>query len=224
MRGGLLWLWLIDAAIAVAVGFLWTQPASRWEPPAPILPAIAQMAQEETARTSTTLEQLRETTERPLFFAGRRPEAEEVASPVAVEAPADDTIEVSGFFSSPDGSGGAILKFNGETRRLVQGEEEGQWKLIAVDATSVQVQGADGSVRTVELVRAAQPAASASAPPRAASPVVPPGAPAGAPPGAGSPATEELQAKRTAYLRAVAKAREANRKALERARQDDRNR
>ncbi len=212
-RGGLFWLLLVDLAAASVVALLWTRPPPPWEPPRPILPEIPAVAGVVADGPVLGRDALSETTERPLFFASRRPVEKVVEKPEEPEVK-DQTIEVSGFFSSADGSGGAILRVDGQAMRVIRGEKFGRWTLESVDGLNAVLRGDDGESRELELERAPQPSAGKG-------PAVP--AVANRPPAVGGPGpapiAKDVKAKRDAYLKAVAAARAANRAALQQARE-----
>lgn len=218
MRRALFWLIVIDFCAATGVGVLWTAPEPGWAPPTSIVPEIPTVAEVETSEVGIEAEGLKSMTERPLFFASRRPEAEDEPGPEVAVVEQEETIDVSGFFSSADGSAGAILRVDGESRRVLQGETVGRWTLVAVDGLTAELRADDGTSRQLELVRAEQQET-------AARPAVPPIAQP-APTGRaaiGAPAPADVKATREAYLKAVAAARAANRAALRERRGGNRN-
>jgi len=213
-RSGLFWLVLADLCVAAVVAVMWTRPPSPWEPPNPILPEIPAVAGVAADGPVAGSDSLSETTERPLFFASRRPVDKVVEKPEESEAK-ELAIEVSGFFSSADGAGGAILRVDGQPVRVMRGEKVGRWTLESVAGLSAVLRADNGESRRLELERAPQPSAAAAPAPSSAVATRPPSAGGEAV----TPIAQDVRDKRDAYLKAVAAARSANKAALQQARE-----
>lgn len=220
---------VVDLALVAVAGVLWTRPVSPHPEPAAIAPQLPDVGDGGAVKLPPDLTgKLHHAVDRPLFFLSRRPVAEE---PAAAAEPADEVsnIEVSGIFRLADGTGGLILRVDGQPKRVLVGESVGKWTLASVDESSASLKAADGNTQELKLVHARQPesAAAASLQPAQSAPVAGavPGSPqpgiaaAGTPPAAAPRAgnvqqmLKEAQARREAYLKSVAAARAANRAA-----------
>jgi Tfp pilus assembly protein PilP len=129
----------LNAALVVALALLWSDKSRlSWTEPqaiAPTLPETAAPPQSEPAEVS----RYRQTLERPLFAANRRPAPR--PDPAAREA-VDTLKEVRLLGTYGAGSsGGIIVVSSGKVQRIAVGENIGGWKVTG-----------DGSSRTVELV------------------------------------------------------------------------
>ena len=193
-------LLLANAALALALAWLWFTPAGavrnvHWQPPAaqktdfatmlPALPGIA------TADTSQFIAML----DRPLFATTRRPPPP--PPPPTEQAPVDNlsTARLTGVYQGAS-TGGIIINIAGKDRRVALSTAVDGWTLQSIQGRNVTFASA-GRTRVLQLPRAAlttytglakppaAPAPAAAAPIQAAQPAR---APEGAPPAAtGSP-------------------------------------
>lgn len=107
--------------------------------------------------------------ERPVFWAGRRPDSGALAAGNTKkrEKPAQDSgeIELLGIFDG-GGSTGIIARVKGEQRRMMLGEELAGWKLVSVGPRSAVVRSGK---RREELFLEQGAGGAGGKPPRAAS-------------------------------------------------------
>ena len=193
-------LLLANAALALALAWLWFTPAGavrnvHWQPPAAqktdfaaMLPALPGIAAADTSQFIAMLD-------RPLFAFTRRPPPP--PPPPAAQAPVDNlsTARLTGVYQGT-GTGGIIINIAGKDRRVALSTAVDGWTLQSIQGRNVTFASA-GRTRVLQLPRAAlttytglakppaAPAPAAAAPIQAAQPAR---APEGAPPAAtGSP-------------------------------------
>jgi hypothetical protein len=150
----------------------WTDSGrAHWAEPAPIKPAVTDIATPPVPRAEDP-GKYRETIERPLFSATRRPVIKPVvaAAPPKVDALKD--VKVAGVYGSEE-RGGAILTVAGKLQRLAFGQKIGDWTLVGAQGRDANFRSDDGEKRLLKLetvVVAAPPAAAAAPRPAAAAP------------------------------------------------------
>ncbi len=148
LAGALLWLWSDDGR-------------RRWVEPEPLPPALEEVAVVPAAEPADGT-RYRETLERPLFLATRRPGPKKDAageSQDAAEVLRD--VRLIGTYGAGD-RGGIIISRAGKVERLPVGASIGQWKVGGGEGRGATFVRADGERRTLELalnVAAASPAA-----------------------------------------------------------------
>lgn len=126
---------LLVLALAAALAWLWLRPdgrgaALRWQPPAPLPPALA--VPQPLPETDADLAHYVATLDRPLFVASRRPPPPPPPTAVAVDTPPD--LRVLGLYGRPGDAagGGMIARVEGQVRRVRVGEAVGRWTLKAL--------------------------------------------------------------------------------------------
>jgi hypothetical protein len=125
---------LVNAALAAALGWLWLDEGrARWVEPAAVAPALDEIAVPSPAPLAE-VSRYRETVERPLFVASRRPGA---AKPAEAKGDADPLhdLRLLGLYGSGS-RGGAIVVQGGKTQRVRFGEKIGPWTIVSADGRS----------------------------------------------------------------------------------------
>jgi hypothetical protein len=157
----------INVALAAALAWLWSDDSRRhWNEPAPLAPAIEEniaVAATEPAEVS----RFRETLERPLFLASRRPGPKKDAASEAQEAVDLRDLKLLGTYGA-GGKGGIIVSRGGKVERLPVGASIGQWKVAGGEGRGAALERANGERRTIDLVLNTTATASAAAKPDAA--------------------------------------------------------
>ncbi len=198
-------LLLVNLALALAIAWLWADPARyTWVAPAALAPDAGTLTVDAPAPEAIDLARYRETVDRPLFAPDRRPPAHSVASaesgPAATDPFAD--LRLFALFDAGQGREGAIVATGGVTRRVRAGDKVGDWTLEGVDGREAIFVNGD-ETRTVALPRALLPgaaaadASSASAQPGEAQPA-PPQRTEAPPPGAGARSARDRVRERIA--------------------------
>jgi hypothetical protein len=134
-------------AIAALLGLaLW--PWVRWATVAPGHAPGAAAAAPHTLPTLPPLEQLRETTDRPLFASGRRPApgARAVAAPLG--------LRLEGVMAIGAQRRAIIKRADGTTARVVEGDTVGEWTVRRIEPDRVVLAA---GARTLELVAGRAP-------------------------------------------------------------------
>jgi Tfp pilus assembly protein PilP len=157
----------INVALAAALAWLWSDDSRRqWSEPAPLPPAIEEniaVAATEPAEVS----RFRETLERPLFLASRRPGPKKDAASEAQEAVDLRDLKLLGTYGS-GAKGGIIVSRGGKVERLPVGASIGQWKVAGGEGRGAALERANGERRTIDLVLNTTAPAGAAAKPDAA--------------------------------------------------------
>lgn len=151
----------LDLGLAGGLAALWLDedldPKNiAWREPAAISPAEDSMTVLQVDARPTELAQLTSTTERPLFWAVRRPPPPPKAESAA--EPETDPFADIHLFGLVDGgeSGAAIVRTGGRIRRVKVGESIGAWTLDGIVGREARFKGASGEVRGLLLKYAVQ--------------------------------------------------------------------
>ena len=148
MRGGAFaGLAALNVALAVALAVLW-QDAGRvqWTAPPPIEPALNYDLAVAAAQT-VEISQYRETIERPLFIATRRP-AVPAAKEEAARVDALKDLRLLGLYGSGD-RGGVIVAREGKVERVAVGDKIAGWTVASTETSGATL--VDGSGERREL-------------------------------------------------------------------------
>jgi hypothetical protein len=178
----------VNVALAAALAWLWSDDSrGTWREPAPLAPALEEVAAVE-APEAPEVSRYRETIERPLFLASRRPGPKKDPGGEAQEAVELRDVKLLGTYGSGD-KAGIIVSRGGKAERVAVGSSIGQWKVAGGEGRSVTLQRASGERRTLELtLNTAAPPESQGKPEEAKSEVAPAaGAAAPAPSAAAAP-------------------------------------
>lgn len=160
-RSALAGLWMVNAALALALLAWWLWPrAAQWQPPAPIAPDYASALQDAALPGHLNASDYTEVVKAPLFETSRQwpdappPPAPPEAPKTPQPAPKDvlDEARVLGVYDQ--GSEGAvILEIEGKARRLRLGESVEGWTLRAIDGLSVRLTHPQQPDRILDLKR-----------------------------------------------------------------------
>jgi len=189
----------IGAALAVnlvllaGLAFLWSDDERRhWAEPAALAPSLGEPAAAAAAEP-VEVSRYRETVERPLFAANRRPGPRKDAE---AEAEARDDalkdVRLIGTYGAGE-RGGIIVVSGGKVQRVPVGESIGGWKVAGGgEGRSAELVRANGDRRQLELaLNTAAPALPAAAGKEGAQPAAVAGAAAAAEPVGSSPGTAQ---------------------------------
>jgi len=152
----------LNVVLAVALAWLWSDDSRRhWSEPAPLAPAIAENVADAPAEPAE-VSRFRETLERPLFLASRRPGPKKDAAGEAQEAVELRDVKLLGTYGA-GGKGGIIISRGGKVERVPVGASIGQWKVAGGEGRGAALERANGERRTIDLVlnTAAPPGATA---------------------------------------------------------------
>jgi hypothetical protein len=158
----------VNVAAAAGLAYLWSDAdRSRWAEPAALPPALEEVAAA-PASDAGDVTRFRETIERPLFAANRRP-APKADPATEAQAAADSLkdIRLLGTYGSGE-RGGIVIVRNGKVERVAVGDSIGGWKLAGGgQGRSAELVRADGQRRELQLalnnVAPAAPAAAGKA-------------------------------------------------------------
>jgi hypothetical protein len=177
----------LNLALAGALAYLWSdEERSRWAEPAALPPSLEDVAAA-PASEPVDVSRYRETVERPLFVATRRPGPRK--DPAAEAEAAIDTLKdvrLLGTYGAGE-RGGIIVVNGGKVQRLAVGETIGGWKVAS---------GGEG--RSAELVRASGERRRLDLALNSVAPAVPGAAKAGGAEAAQAAAVEPAQASSAA--------------------------
>jgi hypothetical protein len=194
---------VLNTALAAALVWLWTDDSRRhWVEPQALTPALEEVAAVEAAEPAD-VSRFRETLERPLFLAARRPGPRRDSSGGSQEAvDALKDVRLVGTYGT-GAKGGIIVVRGGKVERIPIGASIGQWKVAGGEGRGAALERSNGERRTLELAlnTSAPPPAGATAPSRppagqaqgaaTAQPAAAPAAAAG-----GSPPREQIRSQR----------------------------
>lgn len=158
----------VNLAAAAGLAYLWSDAdRSRWAEPAALPPALEDVAAS-PASDAGDVTRFRETIERPLFAANRRPAPKaDPATEAQAAAEALKDIRLLGTYGSGE-RGGIVIVRNGKVERVAVGDSIGGWKLAGGgQGRSAELVRADGQRRELQLalnnVAPAAPAAAGKA-------------------------------------------------------------
>ncbi len=152
-------LLLADALLAAALAVAWFATSPAWEPPPGRPPDPESLAPGDPAAPQIPREALSAMTERPLFEPGRRP-ARGGNAPEAVAAEPAEALATPTLLGLARGAAGgsAILRLDGEVRRVRPGDRVGPWTLDALGEDGVRLVDETGEPVELVLERAPRPA------------------------------------------------------------------
>lgn len=155
----------VNVALAGGVAYLWSDAdRARWAEPAALPPALEEAATAPSAEPADVT-RYRETIERPLFAATRRPapRAEQDAEKQAAADTLKD-VRLLGTYGAGE-RGGIIVVRGGKVERLAIGDRIGGWQVAGGgEGRSAELVRSDGQRRQLELaLNSAAPAAPAAA-------------------------------------------------------------
>lgn len=138
-----------------------------WREPAAVAPSTDSFKVFQVGALGNDAAQFAAITERPLFWAARRPPPppQPEKGPDQEPDPFAD-IHLFGLIDSGD-TGVAIVRAGGKVRRVKIGESVGEWVLEGMAGREVRFKGASGEVRSLQLkyvAQAARPAPAAGTP------------------------------------------------------------
>lgn len=196
----------VNVALAGALVWLWSDDSRRhWVEPQALPPALEEVAAVEAAEAAD-VSRFRETLERPLFLASRRPGPRRDPSGESQEAvDALKDVRLVGTYGA-GARGGIIVVRGGKVERIPVGASIGQWKVAGGEGRGAALERANGERRTLELaLNTSSPpagAAGASQPPAGQAQGAAAGRPAAAPPAAaaGTPTREQIRNQRLERL------------------------
>lgn len=141
----------VNVVLACGLAFLWQSPdAFRWQEPAPIRPEMDTKLDFGTLQTADVSVH-RETNERPLFAANRRPAPKATESDAAApEETSLNDVRLLGLYSA-DGRGGVILSSGGRIQRVPIGGQIGGWTLSSADGRNVSLVRGGSSTKTLQM-------------------------------------------------------------------------
>jgi hypothetical protein len=192
----------VNVALAVQTVLRWNDPhRSSWQEPAPVRPALADAKVTQVARVED-LGKYRESLDRPLFSATRRPVIPK-KGPEDEKAKADALkyVKIAGIYGAGE-RGGALLSVAGKLQRLAFGAKIGGWKLVGDKGRSADFVSDSGEHRYLKLEQVAEakvepagatPSKEAVAAPAAAQPSRSAPAPSAAAPQPWAPTNEQRQ-------------------------------
>jgi len=155
---------VVNVALAGALALLWSDEARyRWREPAALPPALDEVAAPEAAE-ATEVSQYRETLDRPLFIAARKPAPKR--DPAADAQAAADTLKdvrLLGTYGS-GGRRGIIILRDGKVERVPVGGSIGHWKVAGEQGRGAALARADGERRSLELAINTTPPSAPAAP------------------------------------------------------------
>jgi len=195
----------VNVVLAAALAWLWSDDSRRiWSEPAPLAPAIEESI-DVAATEPAEVSRFRETLERPLFLASRRPGPKKDPAGEAQEAVELRDLKLLGTYGS-GAKGGIIVSRGGKVERVPVGASIGQWKVAGGEGRGAALERANGERRTIDLVLNTTAPAGAAAKPDAA-PVTAGTAPARPAPARsagndGGPSREVIRSQRLERLNA----------------------
>jgi hypothetical protein len=141
----------LNLALAGALVWLWSDESRRhWAEPQALMPALEEVAAVE-ASEPVDVSRFRETLERPLFLASRRPGPRRDPSGESQEAvDALKDVRLVGTYGA-GAKGGIIIVRGGKVERLPIGASIGQWKVAGGEGRGAALERANGERRTLEL-------------------------------------------------------------------------
>jgi len=154
----------INVALAGGLAYLWSDTdRTRWSEPAPLPPAIEE-ALAVPAPEPTDVARYRETIERPLFAANRKPAPRgDPAAEAEAVADALKDVQLLGTYGAGD-RGGIIVLRGGKVERVAIGDSIGGWKVTGGGhGRGAELMRADGQSRQLELALNNTTAAAAGA-------------------------------------------------------------
>jgi hypothetical protein len=164
----------LNAALLAALAALWSDESRRtWTEPQALAPTLPETAAPSPEQAE--ISRYRQTVERPLFAANRRPAPRQ--DPAAQAQAAVDTLKdvrlLGTYGAGP--RGGIIVVNGGQVQRVAVGESIGGWKVIAGgQGRSVELVRGNDERRTLELaLNSTAPAVPARPAPPAATGTVP---------------------------------------------------
>jgi hypothetical protein len=155
----------VNVALAGGVAYLWSDAdRARWAEPAPLPPALEDVVPAPAAEPADVA-RYRETVERPLFAATRRPAPR--ADQEAEKQAAADTLKdvrLLGTYGAGE-RGGIIVVRGGKVERIAVGERIGGWQVAGSgQGRNAELVRGDGQRRQLELaLNNVAPAAPAAA-------------------------------------------------------------
>lgn len=142
---------VFNVALVAALAYLWTVGAkTRWTEPQAMPPALEEAAPLPVSEAAD-VSQYRQTLERPLFAANRRPAPRKDAEEAQAAADALKDVQLLGTYGSGE-TGGIVIASGGKVQRVAVGGSIGGWRLTdAGRGRGVELVGADGKRRLLEL-------------------------------------------------------------------------
>lgn len=163
----------VGLLLAVVLAYLWSDPARySWEAPAALAPDAQTFKPASQPASPIDLGRFRETVERPLFAADRRPPPPEQKAGEPAVAAADGLAgaRLLALIDAGGKRGSAVVVAEGKIRRVRFGEKLGKWTLERAEGRQA-IFVADGETRTLALERAWGLAAAAADPSAGGAPV-----------------------------------------------------
>lgn len=152
----------VNLVLAGALVWLWSDESRRhWVEPEALPPALEEVAVVAAAEPAE-VSRYRETLERPLFVATRRPgPKKEPGGEGQDAAEALRDVRLLGTYGAGD-KGGIIVVRAGKVERIPVGASIGQWKVGGGEGRGATLVRADGQRRTLEMTLNSAPAAAAA--------------------------------------------------------------
>lgn len=197
----------VNLALAGALVWLWSDESRlHWAEPQALAPALDEVAAVEAAEPAD-VSRFRETLERPLFLASRRPGPRRDSSGDSQEVvDALKDVRLVGTYGT-GAKGGIIVVRGGKVERIPIGASIGQWKVAGGAGRGAALERAGGERRTLDLALntsapPASAAAAASQPPAGQAQGAAAARPAAAPQAAtsGTPTREQIRSQRLERL------------------------
>jgi len=140
-----------NVVLAATLAYLWTEGGgTRWTDPEAVPPAIEEVAAPPVSEAAD-VSPYRQTLERPLFAANRRPAPRKDAEEAQAAADALKDVHLLGTYEA-GGRGGIVIAIGGKAQRVAFGESIGGWKVAgAGQGRSAELVSADGRRRQLEL-------------------------------------------------------------------------
>jgi hypothetical protein len=141
----------VNVALAGGLAHLWADGGrTRWAEPAALPPALEDSVAMPAAEPAD-IARYRETVERPLFAANRKPAPKSDPAQAQVEADALNDVRLLGTYEAGE-RGGVVIVRGGKVERLAIGESIGSWKVAGGGkGRSAELVRADGQRRQLEL-------------------------------------------------------------------------
>ncbi|TYC60130.1 hypothetical protein ETQ85_06370 [Zoogloea oleivorans] len=153
----------LDLALLGCLAALWLDEdydvkSVQWRAPAAVVPSADSLLMFKVVPPQNDLVQFNSTSERPLFWASRRPPPPPPPEPKKGEEKEPDPLADIRLVGLIDGvgRGGVIALTGGKFRRVGLGEPLGGWVLEGIEGFSARFKSASGDVRTLVLKHAAQ--------------------------------------------------------------------